>query len=127
MTIPPALTSYFEHLAAGDFVRAAGCFTPKCFYSHPPYEPGAEGPLGRRVEATSRAELRRLFELRGKRDWHHETRVSVAGQRFFVEGAVRDGDGTLVLSYLSSGSVGESGLIERYVAYDSRPPVGQPL
>jgi len=127
MSLPPSATTYFERLAAGDFTGAAECFTADCFYSHPPYDPGADGPTGRRLEATSREELRDLFALRGERDWHHETRTTTVGDSFFVEGVVRDGTSATVLSYLSSGLVGADGLIERYVAYDSRPAVGRPL
>lgn len=116
---------YFEHLAAGRFADAANCFTEDGFYSHPAYDPGSTGPTSRRMEAHGRAEIQAVFEARGVRDWVHDARSDVIGDRFYVEGRVRDGSGDELLSYLARGRLGADGLIASYVAYDSRPPVGE--
>jgi hypothetical protein len=124
MTLPDVATAYFGHLSAGRFAEAAACFSVGGFYSHPPYDPGADGPTGRRIEARGRAEIEAVFRLRGPRDWHHELTSDTAGSRFYVDGVVRTSDGAALLSYLSVGELDDDGLISRYVAYDSRPPVG---
>jgi hypothetical protein len=126
MTLPEIATSYFGHLSAGSFAAAAACFSADGFYSHPPYDPGSDGPTGRRIEARGRAEIESVFGLRGPRDWHHELASDTIGRRFYVEGVVRTSDDVALLSYLSVGDLDDDGLICRYVAYDSRPPVGLP-
>lgn len=123
MTLPDIVTTYFQLLAGGDFDGAAACFTEDGFYSHPAYDPGAEGPTGGRLEARGRAAIARQFRIRGDRAWTHETVADTVGSRFYVEGVARDGSGVPVLSFLSVGVLAD-GLIASYVAYDSRPPVG---
>jgi hypothetical protein len=125
MTLPEIATAYFGHLAGGRFAEAAACFSVDAFYSHPPYDPGTGGPTGQRIEAHGRAEIESMFRLRGPRDWRHELMSDTVGRRFYVDGVVRTPDGAALLSYLSVGELDDSGLIGRYVAYDSRPPVGQ--
>lgn len=124
MSLPEIATEYFQHLSAGRFAEAAACFSEDGFYSHPPYDPGAPGPTGRRLEARGRHEIETVFQLRGNRDWRHELTSDTVGRRFYVNGVVRTPDGAVLLSYLSMGEVGEGGLIARYEAYDSRPAVG---
>ncbi|MGC9671389.1 hypothetical protein ACNTMW_33200 [Planosporangium sp. 12N6] len=124
MTLPQIVTDYFRFLSAGQFEEAAACFSADAFYSHPPYDPGSDGVTASRLEARGTDSLVRLFRARGKRDWSHETRSDTVENRFYIEGVVRDADGAEVLSFLSAGQLDDNGLIARYVAYDSRPPVG---
>lgn len=123
MSLPAVVVAYFDHLASGRFEDAARCFSADGFYSHPAYDPGASGPTATRLEARGRDEIRKLFELRGVRAWTHESRSDTIGSRFYVEGRVREADGSILLSYLAAGLLVD-GLISRYVAYDARPPVG---
>jgi ketosteroid isomerase-like protein len=124
MTLPQIVTDYFRFLSAGKFEEAAACFSGDAFYSHPPYDPGSDGVTALRLEARGTDSLVRLFRARGKRNWLHEIRSDTTENRFYIEGVVRDADGAEVLSFLSAGQLDHNGLIERYVAYDSRPPVG---
>lgn len=124
MTLPEIVTRYFSHLSAGHFAEAAACFSDDGFYSHPPYDPGVDGPTGRRLEARGRRQIEAVFELRGHRDWHHQLTADTVGRRFYIDGVVKLADGDLLLSYLSVGELDDAGLIKKYVAYDSRPAVG---
>lgn len=124
MSLPEIATEYFGHLSSGRFAQAAACFSEDGFYSHPAYDPGLPGPTGRRLEARGRREIEAVFELRGDRDWHHELTSDTVDRRFYVNGVVRTSEGALLLSYLSVGELDEHGLIARYEAYDSRPPIG---
>lgn len=112
---------YFDRLEAGHFEAAAECFSQDVFYSHPPYR--WEPPGSPRHEARGRAELHALFELRGKRNSHHEYKGYVIGERCFLSGtsATPDGPGA---SFMSEFSIDANGLIDYYVAYMSVPAVG---
>jgi hypothetical protein len=124
MTLPPSVTDYFTHLAAGRFVDAAACFSEDVFYSHEAYDPASDGPTGSRLEAEGREALAAMFGLRAVRDWRHEITPTVVGARFFIDGRVFDAQGAPVLSFLSVGELDESGLISSYLEYDTRPAVG---
>jgi ketosteroid isomerase-like protein len=124
MTLPQIVTDYFRFLSAGKFEDAAACFAADAFYSHPPYDPGSDGVTASRLEARGTDSLVRLFRARGERNWSHEIRSDTMENRFYIEGVVRDASGAEVLSFLSVGYLDDNGLIARYVAYDSRPPVG---
>jgi hypothetical protein len=125
MSLPTVAIEYFKHLTAGHFAEASRCFSEDAFYSHPAYDPDLTGPTSRRMEAWGREAIERLFEARGPRAWTHESRFDTVGDRFYVEGWVTEESGAELLSYLAVGLVGTDGLIARYVAYDSRPPVGR--
>jgi hypothetical protein len=125
MSLPAVAVEYFEHLTAGRFAEASGCFGESAFYSHPAYDPDLTGPTSRRMEAWGREAIQRLFEARGPRAWTHSSRSDTVGDRFYVEGRVTDRAGSELLSYLAVGRVGEDGLLASYVAYDARPPVGR--
>lgn len=126
MALPRVATTYFEALSSGRFAEAAECFARDGFYSHPAYDPGGQGPTSVRMEARGRDAIRDVFEARGHRDWVHQSRSDTVNDRFYVEGRVRTGAGEELLSYLAVGELGSDGLIDRYVAYDARPPVGGP-
>lgn len=127
MALPASADRYFAHLAAGRFDEAAACFSENGFYSHPAYDPEGSGPTSRRMEATGRHAIRALFEARGKREWVHESRSDSVGDRFYVEGRVREGAGAIeeLLSYLAVGTLDADGRIASYIAYDARPPAGR--
>ncbi|MEU7766564.1 hypothetical protein AB0B25_15715 [Nocardia sp. NPDC049190] len=123
MSLPAVAIEYFEYLTAGRFAEASRCFSEDAFYSHPACDPDLSGPASHRMEASGRQAIERLFEARGPRDWTHASRADTVGDRFYVEGRVTEKSGAELLSAV--GLVGMDGLIARYVAYDSRPPVGR--
>jgi ketosteroid isomerase-like protein len=124
MTLPQVVTDYFRFLSAGKFEEAAACFAADAFYSHPPYDPGADGVTASRLEARGTDSLVRLFRARGERNWSHEIRSDTVENRFYIECVVHEASGAEILSFLSVGYLDDDGLIASYVAYDSRPPVG---
>lgn len=108
------LDAYFERLEAGEFAAAADCFSEDALYSHPPYAPGGE-----RVDVHGRAALRALFEQRGRQPWRHRILVAVqSGADCLLEGDVHG-----LGSFISSFSLGEDGLIRRYVSFYTEPAV----
>lgn len=124
MELPDIAKKYFGHVVEGDFEAAAECFSPDVFYSHEAYDPGTDGPTGRRMEARGRAELVRMLNMRGPRRWKHHMRVDTVGDRFFIEGTMTDEDDAPVFSFVSVGTLTSDGLIQSYIEYDARPPVG---
>jgi ketosteroid isomerase-like protein len=115
------LERYLSSLEAYDLDAALGCFTEDVFYSHPPYphEPG-----GARHEVTSLAGLAALFAERGKRSSHHRLDLVLAeGNECLAAGTV-EVDGETAGTFLARFTITGSGLIERYAAYASFPPVG---
>jgi hypothetical protein len=126
MSLPAVAVAYLDHLTAGRFADAARCFGETGFYSHPAYDPDATGPTSRRLEARGRVAIQEVFELRGVRSWTHDIRSDSVDDRFYIDGRVRDSLGAEVLSYLAVGRLGDDGLIQSYVVYDARPPVGDP-
>ncbi len=117
------LDRYFHALDTGDFHEAAACFSPDVLYSHPPYRhTGLDGD--HRVEFRGRAALLSAFQARGRQRFGHAILVCVQrGAHALLEGAVHDlphgGSG----SFISSVSLDEAGLIQRYVSFYCEPSV----
>jgi hypothetical protein len=111
------LDAYFEHLEAGRFSAAAGCFSADCLYSHPPYAPGAG-----RAEFRGRDELLAGFVRRGNRPYAHTIEVALQrGSECLLEGTAT---GTaLGGSFVSSLSLDRDGRIRRYAAFYCEPAV----
>jgi ketosteroid isomerase-like protein len=117
------LRRYLGCLEAGDFISAANCFTPDARYSHPPY--AGDPPGSGRHEAQGTAEILSLFERRGSRSTQHEiTATACTGDRYFISGLIRDGDGAVAGSFVSEAVFNpEAGKFDEYAAYSSRPAV----
>jgi hypothetical protein len=113
------LQRYLNHLVAGELVEACKCFAEDCLYSHPPYAPGAP-----RAEFHGRDELLRGFRrTRGPRSSRPSIVCGVQrGADCFVEGVVENEAGPEG-SFVSSASLGGDGLIRRYVAFYTAPPI----
>lgn len=114
---------YFGCLESGDFVGAADCFSESARYSHPPYV--EEPPGSGRHEVHGREAILALFRRRGLRGTRHEiTGRARDGDRCFISGIVKDGNGEVVGSFVSEASF-DPGLclLGEYVAYSSRPAV----
>lgn len=117
------LERYFECLESGDFVRAADCFSASARYSHPPYV--GDPPGSGRHEAYGREEILALFRRRGLRGTRHEmTAIAQVGDRYFVSGHVKDGNGATVGSFVSEAVLDRRlNQFAEYAAYSSRPAV----
>jgi hypothetical protein len=113
------LQRYLHHLVAGELVEASECFSQDCLYSHPPYAPGAP-----RAEFHGRDELLRGFRrTRGPRSSRPSIVCGVQrGADCFVEGVVENEAGPKG-SFVSSASLDGDGLIRRYVAFYTAPPI----
>jgi hypothetical protein len=113
------LQRYLDHLTAGELVAACECFSRDCLYSHPPYAPGAP-----RAEFHGRDELLRGFrQTRGPRSSRPRIVCGVQrGADCLVEGVVENDEGPKG-SFVSSASLDGDGLIRRYVAFYTAPPV----
>jgi hypothetical protein len=113
------LQRYLHHLIAGELVEACECFSEDCLYSHPPYAPGAP-----RAEFRGRDELLHGFRrTRGPRSSRPEIVCGVQlGADCFIEGVVENDAGPKG-SFVSSASLDRDGLIRRYVAFYTAPPV----
>lgn len=112
------LIRYLEALERFDIEAAAACFTEDVEYSHAPFR--HLGDTGRRV-ARGRAELLKLFQIRGPRSIKHDYDVAAAnGNRCFVSGFVFDGD-VVEASFISDFELSPDGLIASYVGYSTAP------
>jgi hypothetical protein len=113
------LQRYLHHLIAGELVEACECFSEDCLYSHPPYAPGTP-----RAEFRGRDELLNGFrQTRGPRS--SRSRIVCGLQRgadCFIEGVVENDAGPKG-SFVSSASLDGDGLIRRYVAFYTAPPI----
>jgi hypothetical protein len=114
------LERYFAALQSGDFAAAAACFTPDCWYSHPPYS-ARTAPVeyeGREALAAGFAHDRGITPVRQR-----IVRCVQRGPTCFVEGLADGipGGGT----FLSSVILDELGLVDRYVAYYAEPRVSR--
>ena len=122
--IPRALTAYYDALDAGDDDGAAAAFADDAVYIRPALE-------GRGIEiARGRDGIRDLFARRAERKsrgenlHHHELRtVAVDGSECFVEG-VGITDGGPFAVFLAHATLGDDGLITRYVGTTAETPGG---
>jgi hypothetical protein len=113
------LQRYLDHLTGGELVAACECFSQDCLYSHPPYAPGTP-----RAEFRGREELLHGFRrTRGPRSSRPRIVCGVQrGADCFIEGLVETDAGPKG-SFVSSAALDGDGLIRRYVAFYTSPPV----
>ena len=122
--IPQAVSAYYVALDAGDDDGAAAAFSEDAVYIRP-----ALG--GRGIEiARGRAAIRELFARRAARKQlgenlhQHELRaVAVDGSECFIEGVGVTHDGPFAV-FLAHATVGDHGLITRYIGTLAETPGG---
>jgi len=120
VTIPSMLAAYYAALDSGDDDGAAATFAEDAVYVRPAFEPAGGAPV---IEAfRGRAGIRELFARRSERKklgenlHRHELRsVVVDGRDCFVEGLGVTDDGPYAV-FLAHATIGDDGLIARYVA-----------
>ncbi|MFH5824670.1 nuclear transport factor 2 family protein [Georgenia sp. AZ-5] len=114
--------NYLNGLESADFDLVLSCFADDVFYSHPPYQAGE--PL---AEAVGKQDLEKLIrQRRGGRGWIHEIDgLLISGDRCVLETTVREYEGGPVRSTsVGLGTFNADGLLTRWVALRSAPPVG---
>lgn len=108
-----ALERYFARLEAGDFERAAACFSEDVLYAYPQAEPGRPRPIH-----VGRQRLLEAFVERGVRPWRHRLRTAVQrGRTCVAEGDVKGLPDGRSGAWISSLTLDADGLIERYCAF----------
>jgi ketosteroid isomerase-like protein len=120
--LPEELRAYYEALDGGDDDRAALSFAEDAVY----IRPGMDG--GGAEIARGRAEIREMFERRSARKqfgenlhYHEFHTVAVDGAECFVEGLGIAPTGPFS-AFLAHATLGEDGLIARYIgAFVSAP------
>jgi hypothetical protein len=116
---------YYAALAAADFEAAAGCFSERVVYCHPPYQHTGITDQ-RRVYFRGRAELLAGFRKRGKTSFHHIVEASLQrGPNCLFETLVPGLPGGGAGSAISSLSLDDQGRIDRYVAFYCEPAVAR--
>jgi ketosteroid isomerase-like protein len=126
--VPAILSAYYAALDAGDDDGAAAAFAEDAVYMRPAFEPARGAP---EIEVIrGRAGIRELFARRSERKklgenlHRHEFRsVVVDGAECFIEGLGVNDDGPYAV-FLAHATVGENGLITRYMAMFTETPAG---
>lgn len=113
--VPPVLAAYYDAIDGDRFADAAVTFAADGLYAV---------PLAGEVETAPRAEtvgpsaLLERFTERGPKPWRHVVQLCVVeGPDVLVEGVLVDDDGNATSTFVGSGRVGASGLLERYLAF----------
>ena len=122
--IPEAVSAYYEALDAGDDDGAAASFAEDGVYIRPALDGGG-------IEiARGRAGIRDLFARRSERKTlgenlhYHELRtVTVDGSECFIEGVGITDDGPFAV-FLAHATLGDDGLINRYIGVSAETPGG---
>jgi len=110
---------YFEALRVGDFESAAACFSEDVVYCHPPYTHGGLKGSGR-IWFHGRAELLAAFQKRGQTSYRHQLPVLIQrGPNCLFEVVTPGAAGEDLGGGVSSLSLDDEGLIQRYVAFFS--------
>jgi ketosteroid isomerase-like protein len=122
--IPRAVSAYYDALDAGDDDGAAAAFAEDAVYIRPALDGRgieiARGRDGIRDLFARRAELKRL----GENLHHHELRtVAVDGSECFVEGVGVTDEGPFAV-FLAHATLGDDGLITRYIGTLAETPGG---
>jgi len=116
------LERYFHALAESRVEDAASCFSDDVVYSHPPYRDLAIAGPGR-ATFNGRDELLAAFRRRGPQTVGYHIDVALQrGSHLLAEGVV-ESDGRPIGTFLSSASVGATGVLTRYVAFYCEPAV----
>lgn len=116
---PAPLISYFQLLDAGRPRDAAACYASETTCARPPAGESEGRP---RDVFRSRGEVEATFVARGSRPVHHHVQNwAASGHDLVLEGTVHDAAERPVMGFLSTARV-RGGVIERYVAFRSRPP-----
>jgi ketosteroid isomerase-like protein len=128
VTVPPILAAYYAALDAGDDDAAAATFAEDGVYMRPALEPAAGASAIETIRG--RKGIRDLFARRSERKklgenlHHHELRcVVVDGHECFIEGLGVTNDGPYAV-FLAHATLGEDGLITRYMAMLMESPGG---
>jgi ketosteroid isomerase-like protein len=117
------LEAYFASLESGAFEEAAGCFMEDILYSHPPYRHTGITD-DHRINFLGRPALLDGFRRRGKQIFNHRIlALAQAGRNCLVEGVVDGLPDGRTGSFVSSFSLAEDGLIQRYVSFYCEPAV----
>ncbi len=119
------LRRYFDALDTGAFEEAADQFSIDVVYSHPPYRhTGIDG--NERVVFRGRDQLLAAFEARGKQNFDHRVlAIAQRGRHCLLEGVVEGLPDDRNGSFISSLTLDDDGLIERYVSFYCEPAVDQ--
>ncbi|WP_457255079.1 nuclear transport factor 2 family protein [Pedococcus sp. P5_B7] len=118
---------YVDALERTDFDALRTVLSEDAVYSHPPYDPET---TNERADAIGReAIIEMVARDRGERSWHHEIqRVVTRENRLFIVGVARDGeDGPVEYTYQGAGRFTRDGLLDRWIAYGSKPGAGATL
>lgn len=120
--VPERVAEYYTALDEARFDDAVDCFSENVLYAAP--APGVI-ETGSRNESVGRDALRARFEARGASPRAHEVLLCVvAGPTCLVEGLSRaTPPGEASLSFVASMELDGAGLIARYLAYATSPPV----
>lgn len=128
MTVPPLLAAYYAALDAGDDDGAAATFAEDGVYMRPALEPAGGMPAIEVIRGRDR--IRELFARRSARKelgenlHHHELRsVVLDGRDCFIEGVGVTDDGPYAV-FLAHATIGDDGLITRYMAMLMETPGG---
>jgi ketosteroid isomerase-like protein len=122
--IPPAVGAYYDALDVGDDDGATAAFAGDAVYIRPALDGGG-------IEiARGRDAIRDLFARRAERKplgenlHRHELRmVAVAGSECFIEGVGVTDDGPFAV-FLAHATLGDDGLITRYIGALTETPGG---
>ena len=122
------LDRYYHALDAGDDDEAAAAFAEDAVYIRPATDPGRD-VRGMEV-IRGRTAIREFFARRRERQEHgeyshrHDLRaVAVDGSQCFVEALMVTDEGPVGV-FLAHATVGDDGLIERYIAVFTETPGG---
>lgn len=124
---PEHLRGYFAELDRYDVEATVAHFSPDCLYAVPGiarWRPGLVD-AGPRAEVRGRQELARRFADRGRMNHFHEfSALAGSDGRWILEGIGRDRDtGETTVTFCSSVTLDEEGLVRRYLAFFAAPPL----
>jgi hypothetical protein len=125
--LPEHLRGYFAELDRYDVPATVAHYSPDCLYAVPGvarWRPGLVD-AGPRAAVRGREDLAERFAARGQMNHFHEfSALAGEGDRWIVEGIGRDGDsGDATVTFLSSVTLDEEGLVRRYLAFFAAPPL----
>jgi hypothetical protein len=113
---------YFHALDAGDFERAADCFSDDVVYSHPPYRHTGIDSAEGRITVRGRAALLAGFNARGRRSFEHRVLTcELRGSYGLFDGVVEGLPNGNVGGFLSTMTLDEDGRIRRYLSFYCEP------
>ncbi|HEX3359816.1 MAG TPA: hypothetical protein VHS74_02390 [Solirubrobacterales bacterium] len=125
--LPEHLRGYFAELDRYDVEATIAHFSPDCLYAVPGVARWRPGMVdaGPRAAVRGREALAGRFSDRGRMNHFHEfSALAGTGDRWILEGIGRDGDtGETTVTFCSSVTLDEEGLVRRYLAFFAAPPL----